>query len=85
MSNEVTIAAPELAHRRAALQVVVQLPAAQADALLILEAAKQFVLMFLAEDHFEADRALPALPRGREGVVLALVSATSSASADLSF
>ena len=62
---------PDLGHRRAALQIVAQLPETQADALLILEAAREFVLKFLAEDHLEED-----LPRGREGVVLSLVPAT---------
>jgi hypothetical protein len=73
---------PDLGHRRHAIQIVAQLPEAQADALLILEAAREFVLKFLAEDHLEEGR-----PGGREGVVLSLVppaSATSSASADLS-
>ena len=72
----------ELAHRRAAIQIVAQLPEAQADALLILEAARDFVLKFLAEDQVEEGR-----PGRREGVVLALVPpalATSLASADLS-
>src|SRR5258706_9315511 len=79
---------PDLGHRRAAIQIVAQLPETQADTLLILEAAREFVLEFLAEDHLEgAGRPLPGL-RG-EGVVLSLVppalaSATSSASADLS-
>jgi hypothetical protein len=71
-----------------AIQIIAQLPETQADALLILEAARDFVLKFLAEDHLEgAGRPLPGL--GREAVVLSLVpaalaSATSSASADLS-
>ena len=59
---------PDLGHRRHAIQIVAQLPETQADALLILEAARDFVLKFLAEDHVEED-----LPRGREGVVLSLV------------
>jgi hypothetical protein len=67
---------PDLGHRKAAIQIVAQLPEAQVDALLILEAATQLVLTFLAEDH------LPL----REAVVLALVPASlaSSASVDLS-
>jgi hypothetical protein len=72
---------PDLGHRRHAIQIVAQLPETQADALLILEAARDFVLKFLADDYFE-DR-----PSGREGVVLTLVPAalaTSLASADLS-
>jgi hypothetical protein len=72
---------PDLAHRRHVIQIVAQLPETQADALLILEAARDFVLKFLADDYFE-DR-----PSGREGVVLTLVPAalaTSLASADLS-
>jgi hypothetical protein len=71
---------PDLGHRRHAIQIVAQLPETQADALLILEAAKDFVLKFLAEDQVEEGR-------GRAGVVLSLVPpalATSSASADLS-
>jgi hypothetical protein len=47
---------------------VAQLPETQADALLIVEAARDFVLKFLAEDHLEEDR-----PGGREGVILSLV------------
>ena len=71
---------PDLFHRRAAIQIVAQLPETQADALLILEAAKDFVLKFLAEDQVEG-----GLRPG--GVVLSLVSpalasAASSASAD---
>ena len=46
----------ELAHRRAAIQIVAQLLETQADALLILEAARDFVLKFLAEDHLEEGR-----------------------------
>jgi hypothetical protein len=73
---------PDLGHRRAAIQIAAQLPETQADALLILEAARDFVLKFLAEDHLEGGLR-------PEGVVLSLVppalaSATSSASADLS-
>jgi hypothetical protein len=56
---------PDLFHRRAAIQIVAQLPETQADAMLILEAAKDFVLKFLAEDQVEEGR-----PGGREGVVL---------------
>jgi hypothetical protein len=55
-----------------------QLPEAQADALLILEAARDFVLKFLAEDHLEGGRL-------GGGVILSLVPpalATSLASAD---
>jgi hypothetical protein len=59
---------PDLGHRRAALQNVAQLPETQADALLTLEAARNFVLKFLAEDHLEEDRS-----GGRGGVVLSLV------------
>jgi hypothetical protein len=76
---------PDLGHRRAAIQIVAQLPETQAEALLILQAAMEFVLEFLAEDHLEECLG------GREGVVLTLVpaalalaSAASSASADLS-
>jgi hypothetical protein len=72
-------AKPDLGHRRAAIQIVAQLPETQADALLILEAAKDFVLKFLAEDQDDGAQ--------RRGVVLSLVPpamATSSASADLS-
>jgi hypothetical protein len=71
---------PDLGHRRHAIQIVAQLPETQADALLILEAARDFVLKFLAEDHLEEGR-----PGRREGVVLTLVPAalaTSLASAD---
>jgi hypothetical protein len=46
----------ELAHRRAAIQIVAQLPETQAHALLILEAARDFVLKFLDKDHLEEDR-----------------------------
>jgi hypothetical protein len=76
---------PDLGHRRHAIQIVAQLPETQVDALLILEAAREFVLKFLAEDHLEvAGRPLSGL-----GVVLSLVppalaSAASSVSADLS-
>jgi hypothetical protein len=75
---------PDLGHRRHAIQIVAQVPETQADALFILEAARDFVLKFLAEDHLEEGR-----PGWREGVVLSLVppalaSAASSASADLS-
>ena len=59
---------PDLFHRRAAIQIVAQLPETQADALLILEAAKDFVLKFLAEDQVEEGRL-----GGRAGVVLSLV------------
>jgi hypothetical protein len=61
---------PELGHRRHAIQIVAQLPETQADALLILEAARDFVLRFLAED-LPSEHHLPGLRR--EGVVLALV------------
>jgi hypothetical protein len=37
---------PDLGHRRHAIQLVAQLPEIQADALLILEAAKQLVWRF---------------------------------------
>jgi hypothetical protein len=57
---------PDLGHRIQAIQIVAQLPETQADALLILEAARDFVLKFLAEDHFEGGLR-------REGVVLSLV------------
>jgi hypothetical protein len=67
---------PDLGHRRHAIQIVAQLPETQSEALLILEAARDFVLKFLAEDHLEEHRT-----GGREGVVLSLVPA---ASADLS-
>jgi hypothetical protein len=73
---------PDLGHRRHAIQIVAQLPETQADALLVLEAARDFVLKFLAEDHLNEDS-----PGGRAGVVLSLVPAalaTSLASADLS-
>jgi hypothetical protein len=59
---------PDLGHRRHAVQIIAQLPETQADALLILEAARDFVLKFLAEDYLEEGR-----PREREGVVLSLV------------
>jgi hypothetical protein len=79
---------PDLGHRRAAIQIVAQLPETQADALLILEAAREFVLKFLAEDQRGADRDPPGFA---ECVVLTLVpaalalaSAASSVSADLS-
>jgi len=78
----------ELAHRRAAIQIVAQLPETQAHALLILEAARDFVLKFLAEDQREADRDPPGFA---ECVVLTLVpaalalaAAATSVSADLS-
>ncbi len=78
---------PDLGHRRAALQLVTQLPEAQADALLVLEAARDLVLKFLAEGHLEPPG---FVERARECVVLTLVpaalalaSAASSASADL--
>jgi hypothetical protein len=61
---------PDLSHRRHAIQIVAQLPEIQADALLILEAARDFVLRFLADDYFEEQRPAP-----REGVVLTLVPA----------
>jgi hypothetical protein len=78
---------PDLGHRRAAIQIVAQLPETQADALLILQAAREFVLKFLAEDHLAGGECPPPGLR-RDGVVLALVppalaSAASSASADL--
>jgi hypothetical protein len=63
---------PDLFHRRAAIQIVAQLPETQADALLILEAAREFVLKFLAEDQVEDDS-------GR-GVVLSLVPVATDAS-----
>ena len=47
---------PDLGHRRHAIQIVAQLPETQADALLILEAARALVLSFLGEDHLEEDR-----------------------------
>jgi hypothetical protein len=49
---------PDQGHRRHAIQIVAQLPETQADALLILEAARDFVLKFLAEDHLEGAGAL---------------------------
>jgi hypothetical protein len=79
---------PDPGHRRAAIQIVAQLPETQADALLILQAAKELVMSFLAEDQREADRDPPGFA---ECVVLTLVpaalalaSAASSVSADLS-
>jgi hypothetical protein len=79
---------PDLGHRRAAIQIVAQLPETQADALLILQAAKELVMSFLAEDQREADRDSPGFA---ECVVLTLVpaalalaSAATSASVDLS-
>jgi hypothetical protein len=74
---------PDLGHRRHAIQIVAQLPETQADALLILEAAREFVLKFLGNDHL-------ADGLRRDGVVLALVpplalaSAASAVSADQS-
>jgi hypothetical protein len=77
----VKVEKPDLGHRRAAIQIVSQLPETQSDALFILEAAKDFVLRFLVEDQVEEDR-------GRADVLSlvppALASAASSASADLS-
>jgi hypothetical protein len=56
---------PDLGHRTAAVQILAQLPETQADALLVLEAARDFVLKFLAEDHLEeAGRPLPRFARG---------------------
>jgi len=64
---------PDLGHRRHAIQIVAQLPEAQADALLILEAARDFVLKFLAEDQPKEDG------HGRPvGVVLSLVPPASA-------
>jgi hypothetical protein len=57
---------PDLGHRRSAIQIVAQLPETQADALLILDAARDFVLKFLGEDHFDEGRPCA-------GVVLSLV------------
>ena len=57
---------PDLGHRRHAIQIVAMLPEIQADALLILEAARDFVLKFLAEDHLDEGRPCA-------GVVLSLV------------
>lgn len=71
MSETVQI---ELAHRRAAVRIVAELPKAQADALLILEAAKDFVLQFLADDQED-------ITSGRPGVVLSLVPALTTPSA----
>jgi len=77
---------PDLGHRRAAIQIIAQLPETQADALLILEAARDFVLKFLAEDQVDRDP-----PGFAECVVLTLVpaalalaSVASSVTADLS-
>jgi len=79
---------PDLGHRRHAIQIVAQLPETQADALLILQAAKDLVMTFLAADQREADREPPGFA---ECVVLTLVpaalalaSAASTVSADLS-
>ena len=73
---------PTLAHRRAAIQLLSQLPEDQIDALLILQASLDFVHDFLCEDHFEeTDLAGPPL-RGRDGVVLAFAADDNSASAD---
>jgi hypothetical protein len=69
---------PDLGHRRHAIQIAAQLPETQSDALLILEAARDFVLKFLADD----EEVQPTALGGRECVVLSLVPA--SASADLS-
>jgi hypothetical protein len=82
---------PDLGHRRAAIQIVAQLPETQSDAQLILQAAKDLVMTFLAADQRE-DREPPGLvDLARECVVLTLVpaalalaSAASSAAADLS-
>jgi hypothetical protein len=67
---------PDLGHRRHAIQIVAMLPETQADALLILEATRDFVLKFLGEDHLEEDRS-------GKGVVLSLVPSALT-SADLS-
>jgi hypothetical protein len=67
---------PDLGHRRAAIRIVADLPEDQTDALLILEAARDFVLKFLAEDQDDNQR---------RGVVLSLVPpAMATSSADLS-
>jgi hypothetical protein len=76
---------------RTQFQIVAQLPETQADALLILEVARDFVLRFLADDEVEEVQLPGLVDRARECVVLTLVpaalalaSAASSVSADLS-
>jgi hypothetical protein len=76
---------PDLGHRRAAIQIVAQLPETQADALLILEAARDLVLKFLAEDHLEPPGFAECVVLTLVPAALALASAASSASADLPF
>jgi hypothetical protein len=63
---------PDLGHRRHAIQIVAQLPEDQADALLILEAARALVSSFLADDQAEPSG---FVDRARECVVLSLVPA----------
>jgi hypothetical protein len=70
---------PSYDHRRAAIQVLAQLPEDQADALMVLEAAREFIQKFLVPDHL-VDEGRLAGPR--EGVVLAFASAVTSASAE---
>jgi len=68
-------------HRRHALQIAMQLPETQQDALLVLEAAKALVLGFLTDDQVCEDQDLP-LPGlvDRECVVLAFAAPTPSPS-----
>ncbi len=65
---------PDLGHRRHAIQIVAQLPETQADALLILEAARDFVLKFLGKDHVDGEFPPPGLQR-----VLVLVESNRDA------
>jgi hypothetical protein len=62
-------------HRRHALQIAMQLPEAQRDALLVLDAARELVLRFLPDDQVD-ERLLPlvCLEGDDDGVVLAFVA-----------
>ena len=66
----------KLWHRRHAMQIAMQLPESQQDALLVLEATRKLVQGYLTEDQVGEVLPLP-LPE-REAVVLAFSSLSPS-------
>jgi hypothetical protein len=54
-------------HRRHALTLASQLPDNQADALLVLEAMRELVQHYLADDAESSERAQNVIPFGKNG------------------